>query len=74
MTRPCQHAVYPRCGCDVGYAPTLRPPLDRVAAYLASRRAIDALWREADALWDNAVESEHDAMVTGLGDDWRPRR
>ena len=50
------------------------PPPPRVPAYLAKRRAIDALWAEADALWDAATESERDAMVTGLGDDWRPLR
>ena len=85
MTRPCQHAVYPRCGCDIAFAPTLRPPPaerpttpvpgpDKVAAYLRHRATITARWADCDALWDAMTEREHDAVVTELGEDWRPRR
>jgi hypothetical protein len=78
---PDECEAYPRCGLDVtGHCrchprPTLRiPPPDPVAAYAAKRRAIDALWRDADALWDGASESQRDDMVAALGADWRPRR
>jgi len=69
----------PTCGqCvfdQVNGAPTVRAPgPDPVAAYAAKRRAIDALWRDADALWDGASESQRDDMVAALGADWRPRR
>ena len=78
---PDECEAYPRCGLDVsGHCrcyprPTLRiPPPDPVVAYVAKRRAIDALWRDADALWDGASESQRLAMVEALGADWRPRR
>ncbi len=78
---PDECEAYPRCGLDVtGHCrcyprATLRiPPPDPVAAYAAKRRAIDALWRDADALWDGASEEQRLAMVEALGADWRPRR
>jgi len=78
---PDECEAYPRCGLDVTGAcrchprPTLRIPRpDPVLTYVAKRRAIDALWRDADALWDSASESQRDDMVAALGADWRPRR
>ncbi len=62
--------AYPRCGLDVtGHCrchprPTLRIPRpDPVLAYVAKRRTIDALWRDADALWDAATMAERVACA-----------
>ena len=61
--------------CEAYPRPTLRIPApDPVVAYAAKRRAIDALWRDADALWDSASEAQRLAMVEALGADWRTRR
>lgn len=68
----CGCTVWLHCSCDVAPQPT--PRTERVAEYLRHRAAIDALWRDADALWDAMTESEHDDAVTALGDDWQPRR
>ena len=71
----CGREVRGHCACDVGSVVTRPvPPPSRPLAYIAKRRAIAALWAEADALWDAMTESERDRSVTALGDDWRPRR
>ena len=68
----CGREVRGHCACDVATVPV--PPPSRVGAYVTKRRAIAALWAEADALWDAMTESERDRSVTALGDDWRTRR
>ena len=68
----CGREVRGHCACDVATVPV--PPPSRPGAYVTKRRAIAALWAEADALWDAMTESERDRSVTALGDDWRPRR
>jgi hypothetical protein len=81
----CGCVVWPRCGCDVAFAPTLRPPPaerpttpipghDRIAAFVRHRLAIDALWRNTDALWDQMTDEERQRAVASLGGDWLPRR
>ena len=50
------------------------PPPDPVAAFVRHRLAIDALWRNADAIWDSASEAQRLAMVEALGAGWQPRR
>ena len=70
----CGREVRGHCACTVDVATVPVPPPSRPAAYVAKRRAIAALWSEADALWDAMTESERDRSVTALGDDWRTRR
>ena len=60
----CGREVRGHCACDVATVPV--PPPSRVGAYVTKRRAIAALWAEADALWDAMSESDHDRVVTSL--------